>query len=63
MGLSSSPIKIWDKSVQGYLIYDRTNKQTNRDYNFIYIDVSAVVTNEKKEPEMSSVSETQEQKH
>ena len=41
VGLPSSPIKIWGKSVQGFLSYDQTNKQTdtmtNRDYNFIYI--------------------------
>ena len=45
VGLPISPIKIWGKSVQGFLSYDRTNKQTdwqtdrltNRDYNFIYI--------------------------
>ena len=30
VGLPSSLIKI-----QGFLSYDRTNKQTNRDYNFI----------------------------
>ena len=36
--LPSSQIKIWRKSVQGSLSYDRTNKKTNRDYNFIYID-------------------------
>ena len=34
MGLPSSPIKIWGKSVQGFLSYDRTNKIINRDYNF-----------------------------
>ena len=28
--LPSSPIKIWGKSVQGFLSYDRTKKQTNR---------------------------------
>ena len=42
MGLPSSPIKIWGKSVQWFLSYDRTNKhtdrQTNRDYNFINKD-------------------------
>ena len=26
--LSSLPIKIWGKSVQGFLSYDRTHKQT-----------------------------------
>ena len=36
MALSSSPIKILGKSVEGFLSYDRTNKQTNRDFNFIY---------------------------
>ena len=35
VGLLSSPIKIWGKSIQGFLSYDRTN----RDYNFIYIDI------------------------
>ena len=30
VGLPSSPIKIWGKSVQGFLSYDRTNKQTER---------------------------------
>ena len=43
MGLPTSPIKIWRKSVQGFLISDRTHKQTdrqtNRDYNFIYINI------------------------
>ena len=29
MGLPSYPIKIWGKSVQGFLSYDRTNKQTS----------------------------------
>ena len=29
-GLPSSPIKMWGKSVQGFLSYDQTNKQTNR---------------------------------
>ena len=33
--LPRSPIKIWGKSVQGLLSYDRTNI----DYNFIYIDI------------------------
>ena len=32
--LPSSPIKIWDKSFQGFISYDRTYIQTNRDYNF-----------------------------
>ena len=35
VGLPGFPIKIWDKPVQGFLSYDRTNKETNRDYNFI----------------------------
>ena len=39
VGLPSSPIKIWGKSVQGFRSYERTIKQTdrqaNRDYNFI----------------------------
>ena len=34
--LPDSPIKIWGKSVKGFLSYDRKNKQTNIDYNFIY---------------------------
>ena len=34
---TSSPVKILGKSVNGFLRYDRTNKQTNRDYYFIYI--------------------------
>ena len=38
----SFPIKIWGKSVQGFPSFDRTNKQTNRDYYFIYIDTSFV---------------------
>ena len=45
--LTSSTNNIWDKSVQGFRGYDWTNKlidtQTqrdpNRDYNFIYIDI------------------------
>ena len=28
VGLPSYPIKIWGKLVQGFLSYDRTNKQT-----------------------------------
>ena len=32
------PNQMWGKSVHGFLSYGRTNKQTNRDYNFIYID-------------------------
>ena len=32
MALLSSPIKIWRKSFYGILSYDRTNKQTNRDF-------------------------------
>ena len=39
MVLPRSAIKIWGKSVEGFLRYDRTNKQINRDYNFIYIDI------------------------
>ena len=44
LGLSSSPNKIWGKSVQFFQSYYRTNKQTNKqnkqtDYNFIYIYV------------------------
>ena len=39
--LPSSPIKIWGKSVEGFLSYDRTNKHTNRYYNFIFIDILA----------------------
>ena len=31
VGLPSSPIKIWCKSVQGFRRYNRTSKQTNRD--------------------------------
>ena len=42
MGLTSSPIKIWGKSVQGFLSYDRTNKQTPRQTEittlYLYID-------------------------
>ena len=38
VALSSYPIKIWVKSVQWFLSYDRTNKQT-RDYNFLYIEM------------------------
>ena len=30
VSLPSSPNKIWGKSVQGFLSYDLTNKQTNR---------------------------------
>ena len=36
VGLQSSPTKIWGKSVKGFLSYDRTNIQTNINYNFIY---------------------------
>ena len=39
MVLSSSPIKIWDKSAMGFLSSDRAYKQTNKDYYFIYIDL------------------------
>ena len=35
LALSSSPYQ--GQSVKGFMSYDRTNKQTNRDYNFIYI--------------------------
>ena len=38
MILPSSPIKILNKSVHGFLRYDRSFKQTNRDYYFPYID-------------------------
>ena len=42
MALTSSPIKIRGKSVQGFLSYDRKNKHTNgqknRDYNNLYIE-------------------------
>ena len=37
-GLPSSPIKILCKSAQGFLSFDRTNKQTSLDYNFTYVD-------------------------
>ena len=37
MGLETSSIKILGKTVQWFMSYDRTTKQTNRDYNFIYI--------------------------
>ena len=30
VGLPSSPIKIWGKSVQGFLSYDRTNKKKQK---------------------------------
>ena len=30
VGLPTSPIKIWRKSVKGFLISDRTHKQTDR---------------------------------
>ena len=39
MGLLSSPIKIRGKPVKGFMSYDRTNKQSNRNYNFIYINI------------------------
>ena len=39
MGLLSSPIKIRGKPVKGSMSYDRTNKQSNRNYNFIYINI------------------------
>ena len=35
--LPSSRIKIIGKSVQGFVIYDLTSKQTNKDYYLIYI--------------------------
>ena len=38
--LPSSPTKIWWKSVQGFMSYDRTkksNRPTNRDYKFIFM--------------------------
>jgi len=37
MGLLSSPIKIWGKSVQGFLRYDWTNKQTDKQRLKLYI--------------------------
>ena len=40
--LPSYPIKIWGKSVKGFLSYDLTNKQTNRDYNFIHRDIRQI---------------------
>ena len=43
MAIPSSPMKIWGKSVNMFLSYDRTNKQTNRDYNFIYIDIDYTI--------------------
>ena len=30
VALSSSQIKIWGKSVKGFMSYDRTHKQTNK---------------------------------
>ena len=30
-------IKVLDKSVEGFVSYDRTNKQTNRDYMYRFI--------------------------
>ena len=42
--LPSFPIKIWGKSVQEFLSYDRKNKQTSRDYNFIYVNTHHVIT-------------------
>ena len=38
VGLPSSPIKIWGKSVQSFLSYDRTNKKISNKYNFIFKD-------------------------
>ena len=46
MGLPSSPIKIRGKSVQGFLSYDRTNKQTDtiqRLQHYIDIDIAGVL--------------------
>ena len=43
MVLPRSPIKIWGKSVQGFLSYDRTTKQTKKDNNFIYIEIRDVL--------------------
>ena len=45
MGLPSSPIKIWGKSVQGFLSYDRKNKQTDRqiENTTLYIDIPVLV--------------------
>ena len=42
VGLPRSPIKIWGKSVQGFLSYDRKNKQTDRqtEITALYIDIS-----------------------
>ena len=38
MGLLNSPIKIWGKSVQGFLSYDWTNRQTDiKLYKYTYI--------------------------
>ena len=34
-GFPDFPSQIWGKSFQGFMIYDRTVKQTNRDYYFI----------------------------
>ena len=36
--LQVPPIKIWGQSVQGFLSFDRTNKETNRDKIFIFMD-------------------------
>ena len=40
MGLPSSPIKTWGKSVQGFLSYDRTNKPTEITTLYLYIDIN-----------------------
>ena len=37
VGLPSSPIKIWGKSVLGFLSYDRTNRQTDKQRLQLYI--------------------------
>ena len=38
MVLPSSPIKILDKSVDGFMSYDRTYKQTNKHIDYSFID-------------------------
>ena len=38
MVLPGSPIKIWGKLVKGFMSYDRTYKQSNRDYYFVNKD-------------------------
>ena len=42
VGLPSTPIKIWGKSVKGVLGYDRTNKQTNKLYIYRYIRLVSI---------------------